>query len=181
MPSKRPTTEPELSIFKATMAANTRRWRERHPEAVENDRERHRIYCQEYYRRNRDRLKAHVSCRYRERREDVLAQCHIYYRANREKIIRDKNEYRKRFPDKARAATNLRRARRAGVLNVPFTDEQLRQRLSMYGHLCWMCSGTATTIDHVIPIALGGPHVLANLRPACRPCNSRKGAKRIPS
>ncbi|MGX7727586.1 HNH endonuclease [Rhodococcus sp. 5G237] len=30
------------------------------------------------------------------------------------------------------------------------------------------------TVDHVKPINKGGPHMLANLRPACGPCNSRK-------
>lgn len=32
------------------------------------------------------------------------------------------------------------------------------------------------TIDHVVPVAKGGGDELANLVPACRLCNSRKGA-----
>ena len=38
-----------------------------------------------------------------------------------------------------------------------------------------MCGTEATAIDHVKPIARGGSNWPANLRPACTPCNSRKG------
>ena len=34
----------------------------------------------------------------------------------------------------------------------------------------------AGTIDHVLPVALGGTHDPANLRPACGSCNSSTGA-----
>lgn len=37
------------------------------------------------------------------------------------------------------------------------------------------------TLDHVVPLSLGGnPESLANLRPAHRRCNSRKGASTRP-
>ena len=38
------------------------------------------------------------------------------------------------------------------------------------------CTGTATTVDHVISLAEGGTHDRVNLRAACRPCNSSLGA-----
>jgi 5-methylcytosine-specific restriction endonuclease McrA len=44
------------------------------------------------------------------------------------------------------------------------------------GHVCWRCGRYAGTVDHVIPVALGGTHALSNLRPACQPCNSSTGA-----
>jgi 5-methylcytosine-specific restriction endonuclease McrA len=71
-----------------------------------------------------------------------------------------------------------RRARKASVLTVPFTAAQLAQRMAYWGDRCWMCSGQYDEVDHVIPIALGGPHCLSNLRPACRSCNASKGARR---
>jgi 5-methylcytosine-specific restriction endonuclease McrA len=39
---------------------------------------------------------------------------------------------------------------------------------------CTMCGQMTTGIDHIIPIVLGGGHERANLRPMCRPCNSRQ-------
>lgn len=38
------------------------------------------------------------------------------------------------------------------------------------------CDRTATTVDHVLPLAQGGTHDLANLRPCCRRHNSVLGA-----
>ena len=39
------------------------------------------------------------------------------------------------------------------------------------------CHGLAVTADHIQPLALGGSHDLANLRAACRSCNSVGGAR----
>lgn len=60
------------------------------------------------------------------------------------------------------------------VLTIAFTAAQLAERLSMFGNRCWMCGDPGTEVDHVIAVALSGPHCLANLRPACRPCNASK-------
>jgi 5-methylcytosine-specific restriction endonuclease McrA len=38
------------------------------------------------------------------------------------------------------------------------------------------CRRLATTADHIVPLALGGTHDLANLRPSCRHHNSKMGA-----
>jgi 5-methylcytosine-specific restriction endonuclease McrA len=39
------------------------------------------------------------------------------------------------------------------------------------------CRRPATTIDHVVPLARGGTHDLANLRASCARCNSRGGVE----
>ena len=78
-------------------------------------------------------------------------------------------------PEGVREKARRRRAVRAAVLNIPFTTEALRARMAYWGDRCWMCGREADTVDHVIPLAGGGPHVLSNLRPACRSCNSKKG------
>lgn len=44
-------------------------------------------------------------------------------------------------------------------------------------HICQHCGGEATEVDHVIPKAAGGKDDLDNLVAACKPCNSRKGAR----
>lgn len=41
---------------------------------------------------------------------------------------------------------------------------------------CAICGAApATTADHVVPRSHGGSNQLANLRPACGPCNSGRG------
>jgi 5-methylcytosine-specific restriction endonuclease McrA len=45
---------------------------------------------------------------------------------------------------------------------------------------CYWCGERADTADH-FPVARcdGGPDLLANLVPACRSCNSRRGARMV--
>lgn len=44
------------------------------------------------------------------------------------------------------------------------------------------CAGApATTVDHVLAVAAGGTHDLANLVPACASCNARKQARSAPA
>lgn len=67
------------------------------------------------------------------------------------------------------------RLRRMGGYQVD--GEKLAQRVEFYGGLCWICRRRPWEhIDHVKPLAAGGPHILSNLRPACAPCNQSKGA-----
>lgn len=40
--------------------------------------------------------------------------------------------------------------------------------------------GATADLDHVHPLARGGPHTVANLVPACRRCNRSKGARPSP-
>lgn len=87
-----------------------------------------------------------------------------YYRENRDSVI---------------AAARDKAARRNGAPTIPFTADQLEDRLSMFAG-CWMCGGERDEsfhVDHVKPLSKGGWHCLANLRPACGPCNISKGAK----
>lgn len=42
---------------------------------------------------------------------------------------------------------------------------------------CWKCGASAESVDHIIPVALGGTDDLDNLRPACIRCNSVDGGK----
>jgi len=46
--------------------------------------------------------------------------------------------------------------------------------MSYWGNKCWMCEGPFEHVDHVKPLSKGGPHILANLRPACASCNASK-------
>jgi 5-methylcytosine-specific restriction endonuclease McrA len=39
---------------------------------------------------------------------------------------------------------------------------------------CVYCGAGADTVDHVWPLARGGQHVVQNLAPACRACNTGK-------
>lgn len=51
---------------------------------------------------------------------------------------------------------------------------KLRAKWIKQRRRCTYCESLATTVDHVIPVALGGTSHEGNLTPACKPCNTRK-------
>lgn len=97
--------------------------------------------------------------RYRQRHKDAIA---AYFR-----------EWRNLNPDKAKAISLTRRARSKRASGYA-TAGQIAARFAYFGNVCAYCGGPAESVDHVIPLAKGGSHWPANLRPACKRCNSAK-------
>lgn len=82
---------------------------------------------------------------------------------------------------------NIRRARKAGSEVETFT---LLDVVARDGSICIVCDGDvdmslkrphpqSPELDHIIPIAAGGPHTLANAGLAHALCNNRKGTKSL--
>lgn len=96
--------------------------------------------------------------------------------ANRDRAL--ENLYRWKAENRARltALETVRRARKAGAAGSA-TPDQVAARIAYYGGKCWMCGAPYQEIDHVKPVARGGPNWPSNLRPACKPCNSSKNAR----
>jgi 5-methylcytosine-specific restriction endonuclease McrA len=67
----------------------------------------------------------------------------------------------------------LRRARKQTGA-IPFTIEELEGKFTYWNNCCWVCGDPADEVDHVKPLAVGGKHMLCNLRPICISCNRRK-------
>lgn len=83
-----------------------------------------------------------------------------------------------------RAATRRSESRRRAILRGVRADQVTAED---YGRIfaahegrCWICKidleEAFTHWDHVQPLARGGEHTVANLRPACNLCNIRKNA-----
>lgn len=134
-------------------------------------------YKREWDIKNRDRLNAQARARYARDPQRAMDTSRRWQKRNAEKIREGDRRRYSEDPAKFRIRDNLRRARIATVQSIPFTPEQLQQKFAYYGNRCYLCGGDAEAMDHVKPIARGGPHMLANLRPACKSCNSRKGAR----
>jgi 5-methylcytosine-specific restriction endonuclease McrA len=82
----------------------------------------------------------------------------------------------------ARHHSRKRRALVRSAEIADFTAEQWEQKVAYWGNRCYLnlegiCTGSVDELDHVKPISKGGAHMLANARPACRPCNRSKAAK----
>lgn len=170
---------------KGRISAYGKLWRSKNREEVRN---RNRAWYeanQEYarseaikrYWADPEAAKARRAEWYQANREYALANAGKYFQENRERIHAYHANYRFVEQDKVRAHSALRTARLKAVLTIVPSAAQVAQKWDYWGGLCWMCRQPATTMDHVKPIRHSGPHVLANLRPACRSCNSRKHAK----
>lgn len=72
------------------------------------------------------------------------------------------------------------RARAAGVLweIVDFRD-LYEARKGICGICCEPVGFHDFTVDHVLPLVLGGPHLFENLQLAHKDCNTKKGAKHV--
>ncbi|ANA86646.1 HNH endonuclease [Gordonia phage ClubL] len=70
-----------------------------------------------------------------------------------------------------------RKARLADLGGDQINPEAWSAKVEYWGGRCWMCGSVPAVIemDHVKPVSRGGCHIIANLRPACRSCNARKG------
>ena len=79
------------------------------------------------------------------------------------RAIKRKSEYKRRAAKRATQVANI-------------SNAQILEKVKYYGNKCWVCRGPWCEIDHVKPLSKGGSHILANLRPICRHCNSSKAA-----
>ena len=86
-----------------------------------------------------------------------------------------------RDPEKTKAAGRrseaVRRARKANS-SVTITNKDWDELERLWGSKCLKC-GSVNNLqwDHIIPLALGGDHCVANLQRLCRKCNERKQAR----
>ena len=81
--------------------------------------------------------------------------------------------------------------RRAREKNAPYQSIDPLEVFRRFNYVCYLCGentnpelrGTiqlnAPELDHVIPLAAGGHHVISNVRCACRKCNIDKSDKLI--
>ncbi len=132
--------------------------------------------------RNSPRGKA--SCRVRWLSEVAKRECREYYAAHREQCRAVQSLYSKSEAGKATYAKGLskhlvrqqtRRTQKRDNGGGGVTHAEWQTILRRYNHRCGYCGDTEQiTMDHVMPLSKGGQHDVANVAPACRPCNARK-------
>jgi 5-methylcytosine-specific restriction endonuclease McrA len=89
---------------------------------------------------------------------------------------RQKRRWAKLHPESGRAKAARYRCKKLGAKGNA-GERAILMRMAIWGFRCWICGGPYDEIDHVIPLSRGGTNWPANLRPACRECNARKGAR----
>jgi 5-methylcytosine-specific restriction endonuclease McrA len=133
----------------------------------------HKAYMGE--RRARTDVRAHERSARFVRRSDPVARALdlATYRANNSRRRADP-EFRawQAALNVATAGVRAERLRDAGSV----TKEQLRGRWEEFAGRCAYCCSPATTADHFVAVARGGPNTIDNIVPACLPCNMSKNA-----
>lgn len=126
---------------------------------------------QERYEKNKEKYKEDSRKRYNSNKERENERCRIWKKNNREKI----NEYLRK-PEN-RTKDNIRKYKRRGAAGeVKYSDWV--DLCNKYENKCLCCgSKEKMTIDHVIPLILGGTNSIENIQPLCGSCNSKKGIK----
>ena len=117
------------------------------------------------------RCKTYRQAYYTANREQVAAYQREYRAANREQINANGRDYRQARPEVVWVGNYRHRAKAYGFVPLveSFTHADV---IDIYGDACVHCGGPFEELDHYpVPVALGGPHKLANVRPSCAPCN----------
>lgn len=82
-----------------------------------------------------------------------------------------------RYPDRRKQVARGYQARRRSAFKIPYTEDQMLARFSLWNFKCWLCKVSPfEAIEHVKPLSKGGWDCLSNIRPACISCNSKKAA-----
>lgn len=171
------------ALYRARKPTYQRRYLAAHPE-------RRKATSRNYYLRNKKVHTERVN-RWRENNPERIREIQREWTKNNpEKVYQKGLRQRTAHPEKRRALNrnwarrnpNKIRAngarRRAKIAKAPgcsyTTSEHIQMRWEMFGSKCWVCRNDAEQTDHVKPLAAGGSHYPGNLRPICKPCNSRK-------
>lgn len=173
-----------LAAYRQAHHESSRRWsatyRKRYPERVKQQERtaypRRKDYQRAWREQNRDRQRMYgrdYRNRYPGRTNEAQRRS---YSRHAEKRRAENVRWRKENPDKH---AFIGAARRARALAAPGTHtyQEWLDLVARYERRCAYCgiSCDRLTRDHIVPLRLGGGNEIANILPACRPCNSRKG------
>jgi hypothetical protein len=113
-------------------------------------------------------------------REDVHREVNrrrsrAWREANLERSRRNVAAWKRQNRDRTYALIHRRLAWKAGTDDGGYTTvERLKARVEVHGSRCYYCGGPFEVYEHRIPLSRGGPHLPANIVPACNGCNLRK-------
>jgi hypothetical protein len=144
------------------------------------------IYCKKcackntahYYALNPKHYKQKAHERYKKNIVRVLEYCKKWAEDHHEKRLEIGRKWDHANRDYSRVKTQNRRAKIKGNGGT-ITKAEWLSLLDKYGHKCIVpgCNRTDITMDHVVPVELGGSNTIDNIQPLCAHHNSSKGAK----
>lgn len=141
-------------------------------------------YCttcsRERAEQQRERLSAYYKARYEAKKPELLAKMRRHNSSISAKRVQDACDWAKRNPAKRKAISRQYKAKRRAQEGEGITGGVLSAWTDAMPKVCFYCGCDCAAgfhVDHFIPLAKGGTHVLTNLRMSCPGCNLRKSAK----
>lgn len=166
-----------LECKRAANRAYMKAWRNKNVE-VARARDRARYADPEGRRREASKL---ASQRWRDAHPERSRQVSLASKWRRIESVRAYTRgYQKAHLSEYAQAQQRRRARKLGTAVEPITTEQLTKLLEAQRNCCQYCDSSLSSekhLEHRVPLARGGHHVLANLCWSCPTCNRKKGTK----
>ena len=143
-----------------------------------------KVYCSDSCRRaawwvlNPNALRE-SSARFRERHPERAREiARLAYERHREKRLALAARWAEANPQRKAAAEQRRRAAKRGTGGDGVEAVAWLALIAAAGGRCNYCGEIRRlTMDHRIPLSRGGRHEIANIIPACKPCNSRKNTR----
>lgn len=144
------------------------------------NREKKRENDKRYYLENIEKIKAKVKEYYLNHLEEWKVNRKRWLDAHPEYKKETRRKYEERHPGWVLEKTRRRRARKkANGGNI--TAQEWQELKEFYNHTCLCCKRSEPeiklTLDHIVPLSVGGSHSCENAQPLCMTCNRNKGAK----
>ena len=160
--------------------------RDYHKARAEVWREAHRDHIKEYSKRKYwedvEASRAKGRSTHARNKEVENARARRYHAENIDKLRPTRQAWTKANMQVAIEYTRRRRVRIKGSSVEPFDVRVIYRRDRFLCHICGTdIQPSEVSLDHLIPVSLGGPHTYWNVSAAHRRCNSRRGAGRLPA
>ena len=127
---------------------------------------------------NKEKRKQYVA-KFRSRNEErQKAWTQNWRAANKKHIAAYQREWLQAHPEQTRQYQRDRKAWKHSSLGKITTQEWLAI-CAKYNNQCLRCGDDKITMDHVVPLSVGGRHSKENVQPLCMSCNASKGKKTI--
>lgn len=151
-----------------------RAWQEAHREEL-------RAACRVYRKTHLEECRATDRAYQAEHRDEMAAYFRLWSESHQAERRAARRMWAKDHPLQVAEKTRRHRALKRGATIGPIDLEAIKVRDRM---TCCICGKKVSerdfSLDHTIPLALGGSHSQENLRVAHLRCNQLKGAGRLP-
>ena len=187
-----PTEEQREEARQRTRAwgrANLGRKRRASLDWARNNPEKHRIIVQRWRKKNTEKVRAYYRKWWESHKDEARTaskrwqqENHEAYCAAQKRWRLENATYNKELQKRWRLEhPEYGRNRANAVALGDLTWDQWVETLAYFNHACAYClrSDVDLSVDHLIPVSRGGHHTRDNVVPACKPCNSKKGARPI--